>query len=113
MAAVVHSLGTFPCMSASLQKWRSSLCRRGSFQTDGGMLSSPGALDGLIDLMTDVNSSKVKGLQSIESSSDTLWLKNGVERSGPGRSSPITKQALEVVKPDFQTFITIFPGYFC
>jgi hypothetical protein len=45
------------------------------------MLSSPGALDGLIDLMTDVNSSNVKGLQSIESLSDTLWLKKGVKRS--------------------------------
>ena len=52
------------------------------------MLSRPGALDGLIDLMTDVSSSKVKGLQSMESSSDTLLLKKGVDRSGPGRSSP-------------------------
>ena len=63
------------------------------------MLSRPGALDGLIDLMTVVNSSNVKELQLMESSSDTLWLKKGVERSGPGRSSPS-----RLLKCSYQTF---------
>ena len=43
------------------------------------MVPRPGALDGLIDLMTVVNSSNVKELQLMESSSDTLWLKKGVD----------------------------------
>ena len=52
------------------------------------MLSSPGDLEDLRDLMTALSSTPEKGLQLMGRVSDTLLLKNGDERSGAGGSVP-------------------------